>query len=99
MQSAPQVSQECTVGEGEVPLALTGVVPLARVAASEELTGRDDFAVVWYMLERSSRDAGAAEGPACDLALPLAVGPAALLGRVPGCKDCNPLGVSKTTRK
>ena len=37
--------------------------PLARAAASVAETGRDDFAEVWYIEERSSRDAGAGVEP------------------------------------
>lgn len=52
------------------------------------------------MLLRSSREAEGAG--AVGILAPFTPGPAApvaAVGRVPGCTDCRPLGVSKMTRK
>ena len=80
-----------------VPLAFTGAeAPLANLLASAESIGRDDFEVVWYIEFRNSMDAGTAWAVGI-LApfIPVFAG----FGRVPGCTDCRPRGVSRITRK
>lgn len=82
---------------GERPL-----VPLVfvRASASVELRVREDFAVVWYMEERSSREARVAEVEGLDVPFNVVdVGAPGCVGRVPGCKDVRPRGVSRMTRK
>jgi hypothetical protein len=58
---------------------------------------RDDFEVVWYMEERSSREAGVAE--VADFGAPFMVVALWVGGLVPGCNDWSPRGVSRMTRK
>ena len=92
MQSTPQVSQEKVT-----PRVAGWVAPLASTFASDELTSRDAFAVVWYIFERRSREAELVV--VVGLGVPLTVVASFGLGLVPGCKDCKPRGVSSTTRK
>ena len=73
------------------PPAVAALLLSAFASASD--TSRDDLDDVWYMFVRSSSDAGVALGPG------FAPAPSLSFGRVPGCKDCRPRGVSRMTRK
>lgn len=64
MQSVPQVSQAYVTLAipRPTPLGTPGAdAPLVRVVASAVVTGREAFDVVWYMDERSSREARVVE--------------------------------------